>query len=130
VALVSALGWYVANPVGAEPTVLPIVLAALALASALVARATPPLLRHLALPLASVALLAGWFVQRIGVLWMPTLPSVLPDALERVVATTVAGTAAGVAVAILLRPYPADRSDQGASTRRSSGSQSSTPPRS
>lgn len=130
VALVSSVGWYLANPAGAEPSILPIVLPALALAAAGVARATPPLTRHLALPLAWVALLAGWFVERLGVLWMPTLPSVVPDALERVVTTTVAGVAVGVAVAILLRPYPGEGSDQGASTRRSSESQSSTPPRS
>jgi hypothetical protein len=81
--------------------------------------------------LGSVALLAGWFVQRVGVLWMPTLPSPWPDALERLVAAAVLGIAAGVAIAVVLRPVPlTGADDQGASTRSSSSSQSSTPPRS
>jgi hypothetical protein len=130
VALVSSVSWYVANPPGATPTVLPIVLPALALVAVLVARATPPVVRHLVLPLAAVAALAGWFVQRVGVLWMPTIPTPLPDALERVVGATVIGIAVGVAIAVVMRPYPQDAPDQGASTARSSGSQSSTPPRS
>ncbi len=140
VALLSALAWHVSEPPGAEPTVLPIVLPASALAAALVARSTPRVVRHLALPLASVALLVGWFVRRVGVLWMPTVPSPIPTDLERVVSAGVIGVAIGVAIAILLRPYPgvaaagpgSDQggSDQGASTCNSSRSQSWTPPRS
>lgn len=129
-ALASSVSWYVSNPPGASASLLPIVLPLVALVAVLVARATPPVVRHLALPLAAVASLIGWFVERVGVLWMPTLPTVLPDVVERLLTTAVAGIAAGVAIAILLRPYPVDASGQGASTRRSSGSQSSTPPRS
>jgi hypothetical protein len=133
VALVSSVGWFVANPPGADPTPLPMLLAGAALAAALVARAAPPAVRYLALPLASVALLIGWFVHRVGVLWMPTLPTGLPDPLERLVAVGVVSVAVGVAIAVLVRPYPdgvARPGPQGASTRRSSESQSSTPPRS
>lgn len=140
VALASSIVWYLANPPGAGPSVLPLALSALALAAAVAARFSAPVLRQLVLPLGSVALLAGWFVQRVGVLWMPTLPSPWPDTLERLVAAAVLGVAAGVALAVVLRPVPltgagagtdpAAPDDQGASTRSSSSSQSSTPPRS
>lgn len=132
VALASSVSWYLANPPGAEATVLPLVLPATALVAVLAARFTPRIVRHLALPLAAVGMLIGWFVNRVGVVWMPTLPTELVDPLERVVSTSVAGIAAGVAVAILLRPYPAEpgSTGQGDSTWRSSDAQSSTPPRS
>jgi hypothetical protein len=134
VALLSSLAWYVGNPPGAAPTVLPLVLPTLALAATLAARATPPAVRHLAMPMAAVALLAGWFVQRVGVLWMPTLPITWSDPLERVLGATVIGVALGVAVAVLVRPYPDGtgpvRRAQDRSSSSSSASQSSTPPRS
>jgi hypothetical protein len=142
VALSSSIVWYLANPPGASPSVLPLALAALALVAAVAGRFAAPTLRRLVLPLGSVALLAGWSVQRVGVLWMPTLPSPWPDVLERVITAAVIGIAAGVAIAVVLRPVPVGGSegsggtdpstpdDQGASTRSSSSSQSSTPPRS
>ena len=135
VALGSSVTWFLGNPPGADPTVLPMVLPALALAACLVARLTRPLVRHLGLPLAAVALLVGWFVQRVGVVWMPTLPTPLPDVVERLITSAVAGVALGVAIAILQRPYPppdqhlversdaATPTDQDPSTRRSSGFQ-------
>lgn len=129
-ATVSSVSWFMINPPGSNPSILPVLLPALALVAALVARATPSTARHLVLPLASAALLIGWFVQRIGVLWMPTLPTPLPDVAERVLSAGVGGLAVGVAVAIVLRPYPEGVSPAQASTRRSSGSQSPTPPRS
>ena len=109
VALASSITWFLGNPPGADPTVLPMVLPALALVACLVARLTPPLVRHLGLPLAAIALLVGWFVQRLGVVWMPTLPTPLPDVAERLVTSGVAGVALGVAIAIVARPYPPER---------------------
>lgn len=129
-ALVSSLGWYVTNPAGAAPSVLPLVLPALAMLAAGFARFGRPTVRHLVLPLASVALLAGWFVERVGVLWMPTVPAALPAVAERVLTAVVAGIAVGVGAAILLRPHPAGPDDQRDSTGSASGSQSSIPPRS
>jgi hypothetical protein len=90
--------------------------------------------RYLACPLAAVALLVGWFVQRAGVVWMPQLPTPLPTELDRLLSASVIGAAIGVGIALLLRPYPEDAVTPAApvqdSTERSSGSQSWTPPRS
>lgn len=126
VALASSVSWYLASPPGASPTVLPMVLPLAALVLAVVAPLVPAVARHVVLPLASVALLAGWAVGRLGVLWMPTLPGPLPDVVERALTASVMGVAVGVAVAVLVRPGP---EAQGSSTR-SSEDQSPTPPRS
>ncbi len=129
-----AVAWFVVDPPSAESSVLPMVLPALALASVLVARALPRLARYLACPLAAVALLVGWFVQRAGVVWMPQLPTPLPVELDRLLSASVIGAAVGVGIAVLLRPYPEHAAgpatqDQD-SIESSSGSQDSTPPRS
>ncbi len=129
-----AVAWFVIDPPSAEASVLPMVLPALALIAVVAARVLPRVVRYLACPLAAVALLVGWFVQRAGVVWMPQLPTPLPVELDRLLTASVIGAAVGVGVAVLLRPYPDDavapaRPVQD-STESSSGSQDSTPPRS
>lgn len=130
VALGSSITWFLGNPPGADPTVLPMALPALALVACLVARWTPPQARYLGLPLAAIALLVGWFVQRVGVVWMPTLPTPLPDVVERLLTSAVAGVALGVAVAILRRPYPPQRHDAERSDVAASPDQDPSTPRS
>ena len=133
IALGLSISWYTLNPPGADPTALPVLLPALALLAVIAARFSPRPLRVLALPLGAVALLAGWAVQRIGVFWMPTLPTPLVPAVDRGLTATAIGLAAGVALAIMARPTldegrpPASAQDSTASTAES---QSSTPPRS
>lgn len=130
VATVSSVSWFMVNPPGSDPSILPVLLPALALVAALAARAAPTTARHLVLPLAAAALLIGWFVQRVGVMWMPTLPTPVPELLERVLTAGVGGVALGVAVAIVLRPYPEGVVPAQAAMRGAVGSQPSTPPRS
>lgn len=99
-----ALATWAGNPPGAEPSVLPIALAA----GATLAAALTPLVRadlaRLALPLASCAALLGWAVDRIGAMWMPVLPGPLPAWVDRVGLAVVLGVAIGVAVTTVLRP--------------------------
>lgn len=128
VATVSSVSWFMVNPPGSDPSILPVLLPALALAAALAARVAPTTARHLVLPLAAAALLIGWFVQRVGVMWMPTLPTPVPELLERVLTAGVGGVALGVAVAIVLRPYPDGVTPAPVSMRRATESQPSTPP--
>lgn len=123
VAITLSTSWLLAEPAGAQPTVVPLLLAIGALLAAGAAPLTPGAARYLALPLASVALLAGWAVQRVGTLWMPLVPGPLPDHLDRALSAAVAGVALGVAIAVVARPAQD-------STASSSGSQSVTPPRS
>lgn len=129
-----AAAWYVVDPPSAESSVLPMVLPTLALVAVVSARFLPRIVRYLACPLAAVALLVGWFVQRVGVVWMPQLPTPLPTELDRLLSASVIGAAVGVGIALLLRPYPQDAEGPVAptqdSTESSSGSQSWTPPRS
>lgn len=129
-----AIAWFAIDPPSAESSVLPMVLPALALVAVLVARALPRVARYLACPLAAVALLVGWFVQRAGVVWMPQLPTPLPMELDRLLSASVIGAAVGVGIAVLLRPYPDPAPGSAApvqdSTESSSGSHASTPPRS
>jgi hypothetical protein len=132
-----AVAWFVVDPPSAESSVLPMVLPTLALVAVVAARFLPRAVRYLACPLAAVALLVGWFVQRAGVVWMPQLPTPLPTELDRLLSAWVIGAAVGVGLALLLRPYPEDADGPVApvapgqdSTERSSGSQSWTPPRS
>ncbi|MFN7150295.1 MAG: hypothetical protein ACK4V6_12555 [Microthrixaceae bacterium] len=132
-----AISWYVVDPPSAESSVLPMVLPTVALAAVVAARFLPRVARYLACPLAAVALLVGWFVQRAGVMWMPQLPTPLPTELDRLLSASVIGAAVGVGIALLLRPYPQDAEGPVApvapgqdSTESSSGSQSWTPPRS
>lgn len=128
VALALSLSWYLANPPGAEPSIVPMLLAAGALGVASIGPIVPARAREMVLPLASVALLAGWSVQRVATLWMPMVPGPLPDDLDRLLSAGVAGVAIGVAVSVVMRPVPATRRQD--STASSSGSQSVTPPRS
>jgi hypothetical protein len=129
-----AVAWFMVDPPSAESSVLPMVLPTLALVAVVAARFLPRTVRYLACPLAAVALLVGWFVQRAGVLWMPQLPTPLPVELDRLLSASVIGAAVGVGIAVLLRPYPADAvrpTTRGQdSIESSSGSQDSTPPRS
>lgn len=60
----------------------------------------------LALPLAAIAALFGWAVQRAGVFWMPTVPTAMPEWLDRTLTGMVLGAAVGTAIAVLLRPFP------------------------
>lgn len=111
----SASVW-VLNPPGAEPNPLPLVLPALAivvLGLALVPRLSAGL-RGMVLPLVGVAALAGWAIPQIGVIWMPTVPTVLAGWVVRLGTGLVLGTAVGVAIAILLRPVPVPVADPAA----------------
>ena len=127
-ALGLSVSWYLSNPPGASPTVVPMLLAAGALAAAALGALVAGTARQLVLPLGSVALLAGWSVQRVGALWMPLVPGPLPDDVDRLLSAGVAGVALGVAVSVVMRPVPATPGQD--STASSSGSQSVTPPRS
>ena len=106
VALGLSLASYAANPPDAGASLVPVVLPAAALALALLSYVAPPALRQLALPLAAVAALVGWGIARIGVLWMPIVPSEAPGWIERAGTGAVLGVAIGVAAAVLLRPLP------------------------
>lgn len=100
---------WVLNPPGAEPNPLPLalpVLAIVVLGIALVPRLSAGL-RGMVLPLVGVAALAGWAVPQVGVIWMPTVPTVLAVWVVRLGTGLVLGTAVGVTIAILLRPFPA-----------------------
>ena len=110
VALGLSASVWVLNPPGAEPNPLALVLPALAIlvsVSAMVLRRLPAVLRDMVLPLVAVAALAGWAIPQIGVIWMPTVPSVLAAWLVRLGTGCVLGVVVGVAIAILLRPVPA-----------------------
>jgi hypothetical protein len=110
VALGLSASVWVLNPPGAQPNPLPLVLPALAVlvaTAAMVLRRLPPTLRDMVLPLVAVAALAGWAIPQIGVIWMPTVPSVLAAWLVRLGTGCVLGVVVGVTIAILLRPVPA-----------------------
>ena len=78
----------------------------MALAASLGSLVAPASLRLLVLPLASVAALAGWGAARLGVLWMPVVPTSAPSWADRAGTGLVLGVAVGVAVAVLVRPVP------------------------
>jgi len=115
VATVLAVSTQLANPPGAEASLLPIVWAVLAAVVSVVALTAgrlapgrlPSVVTDLALPLGAVALLAGWAVPQLGVLWMPTVPGTLAPWLVRAATGVVLGLATGVAVGVLLRPSAA-----------------------
>lgn len=109
-ALVIAVSELLINPADSGASPIPVVLAALPLVLVVAGRFAAPHARHMVLPLASVAALAGWVVGRIGVYWMPMVPTALPVWLDRVGTALVAGVAIGVACAVLLRPVPEARS--------------------
>ena len=109
-AIVVAAAAHAVNPPGSGASLVPLALvgvAAVCVAAAWwTARRGGRSLAQLALPLAAVAALLGWTVQRIGVLWMATVPTELPDWLDRALTGAVLGAAVGTAVAVLLRPWP------------------------
>ena len=107
VALGLSIATHAANPPESGASLVPILLPAAALLLALVSYVAPLSLRQLVLPLGAVAALAGWGVARVGVLWMPVVPSEVPGWVERAGTGAVLGVAIGVAVAILLRPVDA-----------------------
>lgn len=108
-AISASIAWL--NPPGSEASWLPVVLPILAIFAGLATRLVPadrqPLLR-IAPPLAAVALLVGWAVPIIGVLWMPNIPSVFPEYLVRIGFGLALGVAIGAAVSMLtwLEPSP------------------------
>lgn len=114
VALALAIAAHRVNPADAGAGVVPLALAAVALAAAALTAAlgafgesdSLPMLRHVALPLATVAALGGWVAGRVGVLWMPSLATVAPDWMDRLGTGLVLGAVAGVGAAILVRPLP------------------------
>jgi hypothetical protein len=105
-----------ANPPRAQASMVPLLTAGLALLVALAAAAAgrwgrgrlPVLVTDLALPLGAIALLAGWALPQLGVLWMPTVPGALAPWLVRAGTGAVLGLAVGVAIAVLLRPVAAE----------------------
>ncbi len=109
-AVVVAVAAYAVNPPGAGASVVPLALTLVAVvcvgASWWAARGAGHTLVQLALPLATVAALLGWVVQRIGTFWMATVPSQVPDWLDRGLTGAVLGAAVGTAIAVLLRPWP------------------------
>lgn len=84
-----------ANPPGAGASVLPL----LVCVGALVTAAVSPVVKRPWPLLASVALLAGWALLRIGVLWKPVLPTTLPVWADRSITAVALGVAIAVAVA-------------------------------
>lgn len=106
VALYLGIASHVVNPPDAGASVLPIALPLVALAASLGSLVAPASLRLLVLPLASVAALAGWGAARLGVLWMPVVPTSAPSWADRAGTGLVLGVAVGVAVAVLVRPVP------------------------
>ncbi|MGB6058853.1 MAG: hypothetical protein WBF71_11350 [Microthrixaceae bacterium] len=113
-AISASVAWL--NPPGSEASWLPIVLPILAIFAGLATRLVPadrqPLLR-LTPPLAAVALLIGWAVPIIGVLWMPNIPSLLPEYLVRIGFGLAIGVAIGAAVSMLAWPEPSPRTVDG-----------------
>jgi hypothetical protein len=112
-------------------TWLPLLLAgisALAAGLAMLAQRLSLQLRMLILPLVSVATLAGWVAPRVGLIWMPVVPSVFLGWIERGGTALVIGIISGVTIAILVRPLP--KAQPGFSTDKSSGPQSAIPPKS
>lgn len=109
-ALVVAVGAHVVNPPDAGAGVLGIALPAVALAASVGVLVAPRLARSspvaTVLPLAAIAALAGWVVARVGVTWMPILPTVLPSVVDRVGTALVAGVAIGAAIAVVRDPAP------------------------
>lgn len=97
------------NPPGSGASWLPIVLPILAIFAGLAMRLIPadrsPLF-HLAPVLAAAALLIGWAVPIIGVLWMPNIPSVLPEFLVRIGVGLALGATVGAAGSLLAWPEP------------------------
>lgn len=82
---------FASNPPGAGASLLPVALCVTALLTAALA----PLIGRPWPLLASVALLAGWALVRIGVLWKPVLPTTLPDWADRSITAVVLGVAVG-----------------------------------
>ena len=112
-------------------TWLPLLLAGISAGAAglaLLAHRLSEQLRMLILPLVSVATLAGWVAPRVGLIWMPVVPSVFLGWIERVGTALVIGIISGVTIAILVRPLPSRQ--PGGSTDKSSGPQSAIPPKS
>jgi hypothetical protein len=112
VATVLSLAVWLTNPPGAQASPLPLMLCGVALVCALGAslwRGAAPAVRDLGLPLASAASLIGWVVPQVGVLWMPTVPSLLAAPVVRVGTAAVLGLALGTAIAVLVWPVRAER---------------------
>jgi len=80
--------------------------AASAAAAALIARQFSAQLRMIILPLLSVATLAGWVAPRVGLIWMPVVPSIFLGWIERGGTALVIGIISGVTIAVLIRPLP------------------------
>ena len=122
-AVVVAVGAFAVNPPRSGASVVPLaltVVAALCVAASWwAARRADRSLVQLALPLAAVAALLGWVVQRLGTFWMATVPSELPGWMDRALTGMVLGAAVGTAVAVLLRPWP-DEQVAGAGAQDSS----------
>ncbi|HTO00752.1 MAG TPA: hypothetical protein VL068_08760, partial [Microthrixaceae bacterium] len=109
----------VLNPPGSGASPLPLILPVLALFAGISTRFIPsgkPPVFRLATLLAAVALLIGWVVPIIGVLWMPNIPSTLPESLIRIGVGLALGTAVGTAVAVLVWPEAPAGSSTGSST--------------
>ncbi len=130
-AVVVAVAAHAVNPPRSGASVVPLVLVGVAslcvVAAWWTARRSERGLAQLALPLAAVAALLGWAVQRIGVLWMATVPSELPDWLDRGLTGAVLGAAAGTAIAVLLRPWPDATAASGTRAVQDSSTGSSPP---
>jgi hypothetical protein len=106
VAAVSAValwvGWadYASTPGGGNP--LHWALAAVALATAVLASVLARRAAGLVLTLASAAALSGWGLFRIAVLFNPVLPTDLPYALDRTVVALALGVSVGAAIVAVL----------------------------
>ena len=103
VALVLAWSTFRASPPDAGASLLPTVVAAVAM---LLVAAAPGLPR-VPLPLAAAATLIGWSLVRSAAVWSPVDPTTLPGWVDRFGTVVVLGAAAGVAYVLVRHPLGA-----------------------
>ena len=109
VALFLAWSTFRANPPDAGASLLPTVVAAVAM---LLVAAAPGLPR-VPLALASAATLIGWSLVRSAVVWSPVDPTTLPGWVDRLGTVLVLGAAAGVAYVLVRHPLGAESGGDG-----------------
>ena len=107
-AVATAVAAFTINPPRSGASVIPValpVIAVVAVAAGWWSTSTGRRgIWQLAFPLAAVAALFGWVVQRLGVFWMATVPTAMPVWLDRALTGVALGAAVGTAVAVLIRP--------------------------
>jgi hypothetical protein len=92
-----------ANPPDAGASLLPTAVCGVALVLAVLA----PAVRRPWVPLASVAILTGWALLRLPVLWRPVVPTTLPDWVDRGATAAVLAVAVVVGAALVRDPSEA-----------------------